>query len=150
MASHDFFYFVRIDVKTRHQNHIFFAINDGHISVVSHDTDITSTEESICCHDFGSSIFTVPVTFHYLWTTNTNLTALTKCYFITCIIQNRHICCWHRYTNGTCECLAVARIRSRYWCCFRQAVTLNDNITSYLTPFFCCWARARTLTNHIA
>src|SRR3569832_100193 len=115
--------FIRIHVKSRHQDHVLLAVDDFRIPAFVHETDISRFEESIRRHGFGGFFRTIPVPGHDLRAANGNFSNFPDWKHIALFIEYRDFSRWKRQTNGAVEFGYVSWITCSDRRSFRQAVT---------------------------
>src|SRR5690554_5161563 len=78
---------IRVNIETRHENHVFLAIDDAHTALRAHDADIARLEIAVRRKRRLGLVRQLPVALHYLRPTYRHLAWIAQRYFVVVAIQ---------------------------------------------------------------
>ena len=133
MLHDHIFDFVRIDVKTRHQDHIFFAIDDAQEPLFIHHRDIPGVQPAVF-DNLIRRVRALPVAQHHLRPFNTELARLTRRHFVIIIIHQFGFGGGHRQANAAAVVVNIVRVNADQRGTLCQAVALQQILPGQFYP----------------
>ena len=88
MRRHHTFNFIWVDVETRHQDHVFLAVNNVEIAFFIHFRHVAGAQPAVFGQHLSGLFRPLPITIHHLRAFNTQFAGFTHRHGLAVLIND--------------------------------------------------------------
>ena len=133
MLHHHVFDFVRIDVETGNEDHVFLAIDDTQKTFVIHHRDVAGVQPAVF-DDLIRGIWALPVAQHHLRPSDAQLARFAVRHFVTLIVHQFSFRRRDRQTDTAAVVVDVMRVDADQRGALRQTIAFQQILSGEFYP----------------